>query len=88
MFFGIAYLWFGAWPPWVARAAQLVSTYALSFVAISFMRLALPWPQHFAVPAVLSFVIVGACTVDPSASVNGCGFVWLASNGLAHDALK
>jgi signal transduction histidine kinase len=65
-FFGAAYLWFGAWPPWVARAAQLVATYALSFVALSFMRLALPWPQHFAVPAVLSFVIVGASALWPA----------------------
>jgi sensor histidine kinase YesM len=74
VFFGIAYLWFGAWPPWVARAAQLVSTYALSFVAISFMRLALPWPQHFAVPAVGSFLIVAACALWPAIALQALGF--------------
>lgn len=66
VFFGAAYLWFGAWPAWVARAAQLVSTYALSFIAMSFMRLVLPWPQHFAVPAIASFFIVGGSALWPA----------------------
>jgi hypothetical protein len=72
-FFGVAFFWFGGWPPWVARAAQLSSTYALSFLAISFMRLALPWPQPFAVPAILSSLIVGASALWPAIALPSLG---------------
>ncbi len=90
VFFGVAYLWFGAWPPWVARAAQLSSTYAFSFLAISFMRLALPWPQPFAMPAILSSVIVAMSALWPAIALPSLGgtpsanapilssFVWAA----------
>jgi len=71
--FAAAYLWFGAWTPLVARAAQLLSTYALSFLAISLMRLCLPWPQPFAVPVALSFVIVGASAVWPAIGLQSLG---------------
>ena len=71
--FAAAYLWFGAWPPWTARAAQLLATYALSFLGISFMRIALPWPQPFAVPAALSLFIVALCAIWPAIALQAAG---------------
>jgi sensor histidine kinase YesM len=71
--FAVAYLWFGAWPAPVARAAQLLATYALSFIAISLMRLSLPWPQPFAVPTVLSFAIIGASAIWPAIGLQALG---------------